>query len=136
MVPPHLSRYPTRAAIDALALRFNFPNTHDMQDWEWEVADSDRIDEFLAAYQFAQLDDDERFTLMETIIQSFENLGGALHADLRWQTVVDLLDANIRLHAYTVWYWADPDEADPENHQAVTPSLRRILLKHRNELMP
>lgn len=136
MVPEHLWRYPTRTAIDALALRFNFPNTHLMQDWEWEVADSDRIDEFMAAYQSEQLDDDERFTLMETIIQSFEDLGEALNADVRWQTVVDLLDVNIKLHAYTVWYWADPDEADPENYWTVTPSLRRILLKHRNELLP
>ncbi|MCP5384447.1 MAG: hypothetical protein H6913_07510 [Altererythrobacter sp.] len=46
-----------------------------MQDWEFEVADANRIDEFLSAYQSQELTDDERFTLMEMIIQSFEDLG-------------------------------------------------------------
>lgn len=135
MVPEHLWRFPTRAAIDALALRFDLPNSHLMQDWEWEVADADRIDEFMAAYQSGQLDDDQRFTLMETIIQSFEDLGEALHADSRWQSVVDLLHVHIKLHAYTVWRWAAPDESDPANHWTVTPSFRHILLKHRDELL-
>jgi hypothetical protein len=71
MIPEHLWRSPTRAAINALALRFDLPNTQGMQDWEHEVADADRIHEFIAAYQSGQLDDDERFTLMELIIQSF-----------------------------------------------------------------
>jgi hypothetical protein len=84
MVPEHLWRYPTRAAIDALALKFGFSNTPQIQDWAWEAADSDRIDEFIAAYKSGQLNDDERFALMETIIQSFEDLGEALYADTRW----------------------------------------------------
>jgi hypothetical protein len=45
-----------------------------MQDWEWEVADSERINEFPSAYESGELSDDERFTLMETILQSFEDL--------------------------------------------------------------
>jgi hypothetical protein len=73
-VPDHLRRYPTRKAIDSLAARFDLPYTPFMQDWEWEVADSDRIDEFVAGYHSGELNEDERFTLMETIIQSFEDL--------------------------------------------------------------
>ncbi len=135
MVPEHLWRCPTPAAIDALALRFNLPNFPEMQDWQWEVADAGRIDEFIAAYRSGQLDDDERFTIMETIIQSFEDLGEALHSDIRWQTVVDLLGANIKLHAKTVWYWAMPDEGDCENHWTVSSSLRQILREHHDELV-
>jgi hypothetical protein len=44
-----------------------------MQDWSWEVADATRLDEFLAVYQTASLTDDERFTLMEVLLQSFED---------------------------------------------------------------
>ena len=135
MIPEHLWRYPTREAINALALRFDLPNNRDMQDWEREVADADRIDEFISAYQSGQLDDDERFTLMETIIQSFEDIGERLHVDTRWQTVINLLDTNIKLHAYTVWYWGDREEADVEDCWTVTPSLHRIWLKHRDELL-
>lgn len=45
----HLYRFPARAAIAALTIRFNLPNTKNMQDWEYEVADANRIAEFLAA---------------------------------------------------------------------------------------
>jgi len=67
-VPEHF--YPTRTAIDALAARFGLPNRPDMQDSEWEVAGPTRLDELINAYKSGELDDDERFTLMETIIQS------------------------------------------------------------------
>ncbi|HVZ37577.1 MAG TPA: hypothetical protein VG963_34385, partial [Polyangiaceae bacterium] len=61
-----------------------------MQDWAWEVADPDRIDEFLAAYEAGDLSDDERFTLMETMLQSFENLPGPLDSDPRWSRLLRL----------------------------------------------
>lgn len=44
------------------------------QDWEWEVADPARIDEYLNAYHVGEFTDDERFTLMETLIQAFDDL--------------------------------------------------------------
>jgi hypothetical protein len=34
----------------SLATRFGLPYHDDMQDWEWEVADSARFEEFLATY--------------------------------------------------------------------------------------
>ncbi|BBB62899.1 hypothetical protein UNDKW_4626 [Undibacterium sp. KW1] len=64
----HLYRFPTRAAIDALAIRFNLPNTKNMQDWEYEVADANRIDEFLVAYDSGELREDEKFTLMAMLV--------------------------------------------------------------------
>ena len=54
-----------------------------MQDWEWEVASPERIDEFLAAYEGGELTDDERFTLMETLLQSFEDVDAPLLNDSR-----------------------------------------------------
>jgi hypothetical protein len=99
-----------------------------MQDWEWEVADPKRIDEFLRAYEGGELSDDERFTLMETILQSFEDLSRTLEADKRWLQVLALLEANIQLHIYTVWYWADLEN---DTTWKVAPFLRQILEKHR-----
>jgi hypothetical protein len=134
MVPEHLWRHPTRAAIDALALRFDLPNHHSMQDWEWEVADPNRLDDFISAYQSGELDDDELFTLMEMIVQSFDDLGGVLSSDPRWRTASGLLDRNIAIHAHTVWYWSCPDTDDPEEQRAMTPLIRPILAKHRAKL--
>jgi hypothetical protein len=68
-VPEHLWRFPTEQAIASLAARFDLPNESYMQDWEWEVADPERIDEYITVYNSGELNDDERFTLMETIVQ-------------------------------------------------------------------
>ncbi len=54
-----------------------------------------------------QLNDDERFTLMETIIQAFEDHPASLHANSLWQETLILLDTGIDLHAFSVWYWSD-----------------------------
>lgn len=133
-VPEHLWRFPTAAAIDALAKRFALPNTPDMEDWPWEVADAGRLDEFIEAYRDPNLSDDERFTLMEIMLQSFENLGARLSTDPRWPRILYILDQHIDLHAHSVWYWSDLENDDHDEQWRVTPFLRRVLAEHRCRL--
>jgi hypothetical protein len=130
--PPQ--RYPTAAAINSLANRFGFPNFPDMQDWSWEVADARRLDEFISAYSGGVLNDDERFVLMEIILQSFEELPNPLDLDPRWRSVLAALDQNIALHRCTVWYWAQLDSNDAEEQFRVTLDMRAVLAKHRIQL--
>lgn len=130
----HCWRCPTRAAIDALALRFNLRNTRDMQDWEYEVADAKRINEFLAAYESGELNDDERFTLMETLLESCceaEMYDKAFLSSDVWKKILALLEQNIALHIYTVWYWSDTEQAEEDTSDSVviTPCIRTILLR-------
>ena len=134
MVPDHLYRYPTREAIDSLAERFALPNTPDMQDWEYEVSNPARIDEFLDAYLNGGLNDDEKFTLMEMLIDSFEGSDIDLAVDSRWAHVLDQLDRNIELHAHTVWYWSCLDNDNLDECWGVTPHIRAILARHRTRL--
>jgi hypothetical protein len=131
-VPEHIWRFPTRKAIDSLAERFNLPNTPEMQDWEWEVADPKRITEFVAAYESGELDDDEKFTLMETIIQSFADMEAPLSANEDWTHVLKIIENNINLHIYSVWYWSDLENANEDDQWCVTPSLRTILFKYKD----
>ena len=105
-----------------------------MQDWEYQVADSGRLDEFLAAYESGELNDDERFTLMETILQCFEDLGSSAGFDPRWDRTLEIIDENFELHAHSVWYWSALENDDPEEQWLVTPFLRRLLAKHRQHL--
>ncbi|PHQ31403.1 hypothetical protein CEE69_31285 [Rhodopirellula bahusiensis] len=135
-VPEHLWRFPTREAIASLAIRFDVPNEPHMQDWEWEVADPARIDEYLNAYHVGELSDDERFTLMETMIQAFDDLPGPLEADVRWEATLSILDENIDLHAYSVWYWSDLEYELGDETWRVTPFLRKLVDKHRARLDP
>ena len=135
-VPEHLWRFSTAQAIASLAVRLKIPFEPWMQDWEWVVADSSRIDEYIDVYQNAGLTDDERFTLMETIIQAFENRGGALQCDKRWIDVLYILDQNIDLHAHSVWYWADLENEVDECTWRVTPYFRAIIDRHTRRLDP
>lgn len=132
-IPEHIWRFLTRRAIDSLAARFNFPNTPEMQDWEWEVADPKRIPEFVSVYESGELDDDEKFTLMETIIQSFADLEIPLSDNEYWKHVLEIIEKNIDLHIYSVWYWSDLEtETENEDEQwHVTPDLRSILFKYK-----
>lgn len=122
-------RYPTRAAIDSLAKRFGLKNHPDMQDWEWEVADDTRIDEFLAAYESGALDDDERFTLMETILQSFEELPHPVDKDPRFAKLLALLGRNVALHRHTIWHWCAYEVGDLGEAFQVSPYMRSLMAR-------
>jgi len=132
-IPKHIQRFPTKKAIDSLAKRFNLPNSPFSQDWEWEVADSSRINEFISAYESNELDDDERFTLMETIIQSFEELQASLSDEPRWIKVLSMIENNIELHIHSVWYWADIENDDKDNEWRVSAFMRMLLKRYKNQ---
>lgn len=105
-----------------------------MQDWEYEVGDARRLDDFIAAYQSGDLDEDERFTLMAMILASLDDLGEAASADVRWDTVRGLLEANIALHAYSIWYWASAESA-LEDAWYIAPLVRPVLERCRAAIM-
>jgi hypothetical protein len=104
-----------------------------MQDWEYEVADANRIDEFISVYESGELDDDEKFSLMETIIQSFEDLEISLSDEPRWQRVLNIIENNIELHRYTVWYWSMLENSNKFEQWRVTPFIESILIKHKEK---
>lgn len=134
-VPEQLWRYPTLAAIESLTARFGFRNEPGMQDWEYEVSDPDRIEEFLDAYESGELTEDERFSLMMTILDSFEaTLMGSSEASGQpmtenplWQRIHALLEKDIAVHIGTVWYWACLGDT-LEDSWRVAPSMRKILI--------
>ncbi|MFZ2987693.1 hypothetical protein [Ideonella sp.] len=71
--------YPTTPARQALAAQFNLPYDDAMQDWEWQVANSDAFDQYLAAYTIA-MPSDQRFSLMEMHCPMRRGFGRRSHA--------------------------------------------------------
>ena len=132
-IPQRLWRFPTSDAREKLAARFDFPNEPKMQDWQWEVADHERIDEFLKAYKNGELSDDERYILMETILESFGGSGEIEPPSLRWQETLGLIENNIELHIYTVCYWAclDLEKEELDLAWECAPQMRAMLNRHR-----
>jgi hypothetical protein len=120
-------RFPTCKARQSLAARFGLPYDSSMQDWEWEVADAARFDEFLAGYRPSELTEYELFSLMEVLVQCAEDMPneqGFLNA---WRAIEPLLRGNIGTHRATIEYWSCLGEHELAACFRVTPSMRRLL---------
>lgn len=116
----------TYAARKELAARFALPFAEDMQDWEWEVADATRFDEFIGVYRSASLNDDERSSLMEVLIQCTEDMELQSNHVAAWSTIEPLLLARPDLHRSTVAYWACLHEAEPAARFRVSANMRQL----------
>lgn len=105
--PPE--RYWTKEAIDLVASRLDLQNEPWMQDWAYEVAEAEKLDQYLALFDEMRGYDDERFVLADIIIQAFEELGEAVQTDARWNSFVSELSSNTTLHGHQIWYWSALD---------------------------
>jgi hypothetical protein len=120
-------RWATAVARASLARRFGLPYDHWMQDWEWEVAEPSRFGEFLEAYTSGALDEDERFTLMEMLVQCVEDMElPSVATAPEWRSVAALLTAAPRLHASSVRYWSCLGDRDLEDCFSVSGPMRAI----------
>lgn len=119
-------RAPTCAArmklVAQLALRFSV----EMQDWEWEVADGGRFGEFLDLYCTGNLNDDERISLMEILIQSGEDMEPPSEFDAAWSALEPLLLSRPELHRSTIMYWACLHETEPAALFRVSANMRKV----------
>jgi len=120
-------RYPTAKAITSLIKKLNLPQQEPYsQDWEYEVANSKRILDFIECYENNN-DDDEKFTLMMIIIGSCNdaliesNLNEAL-----WERVKACLVRDNNLHKDTINYWALEDYDKLEDCFEITSRIREI----------
>lgn len=118
----------THSAIEGLVQKVNLPLPDEFsQDWEYEVSDSTRINEFLYAYENIELNTDEKFALMIVIISSFDDAvaEGQTEESTAKRIRFHLLQ-DIGIHMNTIRYWSMPDEDDLDNCFAVTAFMREI----------
>jgi hypothetical protein len=131
-VPDHLRRYPTKAGREALAARLGLTIDPYSQDWEWEIARPEHFPGWLALYADARLTDDERFSLMEMLVQCVDEMCPAhsppeqVEQRPEWQAVAALLRARPQLHASTIAYWSRFGGEWPEGQFVVSTPMRRV----------
>jgi hypothetical protein len=131
-VPDNLKRYPTKAGRETLAKRLGLTIGDYSQDWEWEVAGPEHFEPWVEVYRNAALSDDERFSLMEMLVQCAEDMSPAdgpqeLVEDFpAWQVVASLLRERPQLHASTIVYWSMFGQDDPEGQFRVSVPMRRV----------
>lgn len=122
------NRYPTEKAITSLIKKLNLPKADKYsQDWEYEVVDSKRIDEFITYYQNNLRTEDEKFTLMLIIIESCNDTLCENNLKKKtWKKVKRSLIKDYFLHNQTIDYWCCEEEKDIENCFNITPLIREI----------
>lgn len=98
-----------------------------MQDWEWEIADVNRFDEYVNLYASDDLSDDEKISLMELILQSTEESESDSILKARWLRVVSLLRRNVTLHESSIRYWARTDAVCTDEQFRLSDLVRTVL---------
>jgi hypothetical protein len=118
----------TRSAIEGLAKYLRLPSPDRFsQDWEYEVADSSKVAEWLTAYGSGQLNPEESSVLLNMIIASYNDAigeGSARPED--WDAIARYLLGDRSLHEATINYWALPDEIELDNCFPITPLMRQV----------
>ena len=111
-------------AIVRLTVALKLAVTEGGQDWEIEVADPERVSEFLDYYENTPLDQDERHLLMKLIVASFDVYIGYEGANEQLAArVCRHLVESFDLHRWTVEYWARLERPDGF---PITPLMREV----------
>jgi hypothetical protein len=126
MVQKRRRYFATKAVRLSLSSRLTLEDLDWMQDWPLEVADSERIPEFLAAYHSGLLGDDEKFVLMELLMYSLEYCEPESAYEEAWSEIKAVLLKEPDLHWPTVVYWSRVD-GDPDEHFRPTLAMRDVL---------
>lgn len=99
---------PNQTARKKLAEKLNLDFNDSMQDWEYEVADANRIQDFIAEYDKIQTSDSEKESLMEIIIDSANDLLlNKRNKEFKISILLinERLRKNEHLHFMTINYW-------------------------------
>lgn len=91
----------TRKAIEELAEELNLPNDWTMQDWSYEIANSNDIEKYISHYNDTT-DNDKKFVLMEIIIQATSDQRNATDFFKYWEIIKPLLTKDFSIHQFTI----------------------------------
>lgn len=119
--------YPTKDTINKLSKELNLPRQGKfMQDWEYEVADYKRLDDFIAFYKDNILNSNEKITLMKIILESYNDYVTILNENLGFTDKISQILLNeSHLYLHIIEYWSCENE-DLVDCFAISPMMRKI----------
>ncbi|SEK54568.1 hypothetical protein [Parapedobacter koreensis] len=113
--------------IKQLSKELLLPFTGIEQDWDIEMANSKRIDEFIKFYKESHLCDDKKVAVMSLILSSYDDLlnENNLEIDDRWNEIKSILESERIIFIDLIDYWSLSNEVE-ENLFRITPLMRNI----------
>lgn len=115
----------TRKAIDELSEELNIPHNSSMQDWSYTEGNPDDIEKYISHY-YLTTDDDKKFVLMEIIIQATEDQNTEELFIKYCETIKPILEANFKLHEFTIHYWACFDNENIDDCWRIATLMRQL----------
>jgi len=117
-----------KEAIESLNEKLSLPATGIEQDWEVELADSNRVHEFISYYKKHPLTSDEKKALMSLILASYDDFLNEKDSNTGqfWNDIRQAIESDYDLLTELLDYWSLPDEDDSENWFKITPLIRKI----------
>lgn len=118
-------RFETIDAIKSLANDLKLPYAPNMQDWAYEVADTNSIEQYIEHYHSLN-DDDQKFVLMMIIIQALEEEGDIARRERYWDIISNLIIENFHIHEYTLYYWCAFGNDNMDENFWMCPYCRKL----------
>ena len=118
----------TKEAIESISQKLSLPFTGVEQDWEVELASSERVNEFVSFYQGTLLSLEEKKALMSLVFASYDDYLNEHEIDKNelWSEIVFLVQSDKDLFKELINYWSLEGETSPENYFKITPLVRGI----------
>ncbi|OXB13290.1 hypothetical protein [Flavobacterium reichenbachii] len=129
MIEPEF-RCGTNDAMIAVAKKLDILYDNSMQDWSYIIANSNEIEKYFTLYKNI-LDEDEKFVLMEIMIQAIEDQDKEELFVKYLNEVKHLLQEDFHIHESTIFYWSCFDNENIEDCWKISPFMR-VLSKSRN----
>lgn len=117
-------------AIESLNNFFSLPYSGVEQDWALEMANPDRLPEFISHYKMENLSIDKKIALMSLIVASYDELldRNGLGSSIIWDELKSILESEKEVFSSLIAYWSVYSEGNPENYFNITPLMRTIKI--------
>lgn len=115
----------TKEAMKSLAQELKLPYEDYTQDWSYEVANPEDIEEYVKHYKLT-CDEDKKFVLMEIIIQAINDQADEENFIKYWDSVEEILKEDFAIHEYTIFYWSCFDIEKIDDAFTITANIREV----------
>ena len=110
-----MSKWPSHKELIDLSIKLGLEVRRDepeweLQDWDVDFADSDRIEEFIEIYNLGVPTDNQKVAMMSLIVESYNDYIFKYGNNSRiWETIAAELIKNHKTHQYTINKWLISD---------------------------
>jgi len=116
--------------IEQLSKELSLPFTGREQDWDIEIANSNRINDFLKFYKDNDLSNDKKVAIMSLMLASYEDFLNErnIEIDDTWNEIKSVLESERVIFVELIHYWSLDNEVEEDNLFLITPLIRNIKM--------